>query len=675
MHYYLVAVDTPFNNSLLTYASQVELSIGTFVEVPLRTRKAKGCIFKTIEESKALSEAPKTGFKEISSQLTFGFSLKSEQLNFYEWVARYYQYPLGQLIFDTIPKEAKRKKIKPQKLEGSRLNYIPTKEQQEVIDGISVKLNSGFQSWLIHGVTGSGKSVIYLDLVQRVLKSGKNVLFILPEINLTPQFVSFFQNQVDCPVHLYHSELANGERFSLWQELGEEQAVATSPRLIIGVRSAVFLPIHNLGLIVVDEEHDGSLKQDDRCPYNARDLALMHSSLLGITTVLGSATPSLESYHLFKSKGSYFKLTKRVNDSVLPDVELVDLKSEITNNKHDFDERIRQIWPLTDSTIAKMRHHLSLNEQILVFVSRLGYASYLQCSDCGHRFTCPNCTNNLRYYESRREVKCHICGYSERMPESCPVCFNLKILQKGFGTEKLQELLKKEFPTKVVKRFDRDEITTFKKLKDRLEEFHDGTVDILVGTQMLSKGHNFEKVNLVVVLGVDSQINFPDLRAAEKTYQLLTQVAGRGGRFGKKGRVLIHTLNPDNNIYRYLDGKCDPELFYKDELSIRDMIGTPPFGRLAMIYLTSNFRERCIEASEKSANFLRSLTEREFKEVEVMGPRPSIIEKRVNKFTWCLMLKSADRNQLHNLLHNLKNGLEIPQGVTLKIDRDPYTMM
>ncbi|MBY0414938.1 MAG: primosomal protein N', partial [Bdellovibrionales bacterium] len=315
--------------------------------------------------------------------------------------------------------------------------------------------------------------------------------------------------------------------------------------------------------------------------------------------------------------------------------------------------------------------YISKEEQVLVFINRLGYASYLQCNSCGHQFSCPNCSTNLKYFKKRSELVCQTCEYKAPVPEMCPECMNIQLAPKGFGTEKAHDVLQSLFPEKVIERFDRDEIKTFTKLEETLGLFHDKKIDMLVGTQMLSKGHNFENVNLVVILGIDSQLNFPDFRSNERVYQTLTQVSGRAGRFGKAAEVLVHTLAPENKIFTYLKDHSFDD-FYKDEIPMRELCSSPPVKKLILIYFNGKNQGEVIKESSNLGQKLKEMSDTHFKKVEILGPRPSMVEKKVNKFTWSLMIRSDDINQLHNLVNTFMKNYQVPHTISLKIDVDPY---
>jgi primosomal protein N' (replication factor Y) (superfamily II helicase) len=658
-----VAINSPVGDSLLTYLIPEEhlaLKRGTIVEVPLGNRKAKGCLITSNQKN---IEQPK-GFKlkEINGPIINEVILSDQQLELLTWIASYYHYPLGPLIFETLPKTMKRPRPLNFKVgQGLATGYNLSNEQSWALSKILPAVGNGFSKWLLHGVTGSGKSVVFLELMRKALEQKKSVLYLLPEINLTLQFIDFFTEHLNCKIYSYNSSISNSDKYQLWVEGADRD----QPSLIIGVRSSIFVPIKNLGLIIVDEEHDQSFKQDDRCPYNARDIAIKKASLLKIPIVLGSASPAVDTFKSFKIDlpNQYVKMTQRVGESQLPEIVLIDIRT-----KKAVDE---DIWPLRQQSVEQMNKSLQQNKQVLVFVNKLGFAGFLQCRACGKSFDCPNCTTSLRVYKKRHSLECHVCDYKDVIPDQCDICGNMSMLQKGFGTEKLKEVLEHIYPDKRIERFDRDEVTTMKKVEQRLREFHDGTIDILVGTQMLSKGHNFEKVDLVIILGIDAQLNFPDYRSHERVYQQLTQVSGRSGRYGGESLVVVQTLNPDNEIFEHVVNHSFTE-FYDNEIEMREQCDSPPYSKLVMIYVTGKNQNIVIKESKSLGQSIGHLIKKHFSEVKVLGPRPALMEKRINKYTWALMLKSTSINQLHNLLKTVKSGHRSGHTISVKYDVDPY---
>ncbi|MDC0253890.1 primosomal protein N' [Bacteriovoracales bacterium] len=659
--YCLVAANTHFNNSQLiyNYSGLGELSRGQMVTVPLGKKEIRACILK--EELCSLEGIEEKKIKSVLGVLERPFYLDEKELSFFQWASEYYHYPLGPLIFDSIPKLMKRPRpFIPSCGEGRPLEFELNEEQQNCVKKIFPHLEKGFGKWLIHGVTGSGKTAVYLNLMKKALAKGRSILFLLPEINLTPQFLRSFIRHLEVPVYSYSSVLTGSQKYNLWKELKE----SISPKVIVGVRSSIFLPLNNIGLIVVDEEHDSSFKQEERCPYNARDLAIKRAQYSNVPIILGSATPSLETFYQFnldgKRKKHYLCLEKRVGNSYFPKINFINItKSESKN-----------FWPLNKSSIEKIKSALDKGEQVLVFINRLGYADFLQCNCCGKQFKCPNCSVNLKYFKNKRILNCRYCEISISQPEICKDCGNSHLIQKGFGTEKCESILKNIFPKRKIARFDREELKTFKEVEKRLDDFHKGDIDILVGTQMLSKGHNFEKVNLVLVLGIDSMLNSSDFRANERVFQQIKQISGRSGRFSKKSEVCILTLNQKSHIFEYLK-KNNLKSFYEDELILRKNLSCAPFSKMVNLSFSSNLRERTLDNVYKAHKILNDLKKKYFSSVNIMAPRSHNIEKIVNKYTWIITLKGSNINDLHNILNSfILNSKKF--NLKIKIDVDPY---
>lgn len=657
-----VAVKTTFNDSILTYKSGSRNFLkGQNVLVPLRNRLVEGIVI----DPNAVDPQSKYEVKEIDSINDQGFSFNETELALIEWVSSYYHYPIGLLIFDITPKFLKRPRLlHPLMGKNKALEFELNQLQSSIIKNIKKQLDN-FNQFLIHGITGSGKTAIYIQLMKQVIASNKSVLFLLPEINLTPQFLETLSDYLNCPVYSYHSAISNSDKFALWN-ITNDLELRKKPLVVLGVRSSIFVPVYNLGLIIVDEEHDPSFKQEERCPYNARDIAIKKAQLSNVPIILGSATPSFESFHRLKDRpNSYFAMNQRIGTSKLPTISL------ISNTDQEFKYLEQDIWPFTEQTILKIKDRLDKNEQVLVFVNRLGHANYLMCKSCGHQFLCPNCSTNLRFFKARNELSCNICDYKQPPEKICPICSNMTLLPKGFGTELIESRLNEIFPAKKVGRLDRDEIKTMTALKKRLNEFHTQEIDILVGTQMVSKGHNFKNVNLVVVLSIDGQLNYPDYKANERVFQLLKQVSGRSGRYSEESEVVIQTYSAQHPIFNYIN-TLDTSNFYNEELDMRLQSGTPPFSRVIVFYINSFQQKLVIEESEHVMSIIQALIRQHFPEVQAFGPRPAMIEKKKNEFTWTIMAKSKNTEQLHRLTSTLKENIKLHSRSSLRIDVDPY---
>ncbi len=666
-HFYQVAVNFPKKDSVFTYESEEIRSRGDLVEVPFGKRKAQGTIVRASSRDE-IAKSSKYKIKQINSLVENSFPLGEDELSLYEWMSSYYHYSLGKLIYDCLPKVLKRpRKIDFIQGDGKALPFELSEDQGSVYHSILDFLSQGFSQHYIHGVTGSGKSAVYLHLMKKTLEMGQSVQFLLPEINLTPQFTRMFGEYLDCEVYTYHSGVTASEKYTIWKALQDTKR----PVLVMGVRSSIFLPINDLGLVIVDEEHDQSFKQSDRCPYNGRDVAIKKAQIHSVPIVLGSATPTVENYYNFGPKNpnkNYYSLKKRVGDGAFPTMLLMDTKDRFKEKD--------PAWPLLDETVEEIEKALDKKEQVLVFINKLGYAQFLQCRNCGHQFYNDNCgcQNNLRYFKQKNCLSCSHCDFSMPAPDQCPECAGISLMNKGFGTEKVEQVLSDLFPDRHIERFDRDEIKNVADLNKKLTRFNNHEIDIFVGTQMLAKGHNFKKVNLVIVLGIDSSLNYADFRSSEKTYQLLEQISGRAGRYAEGAKVIVQTLNPDHKIFELIKAHSF-DGFYEEELLLRELCECPPFSRIAMINFSSRFREKLIPEITEVGNQLQKLVTNHYPQVRILGPTPLSIEKKANQFSWAIMLKSSNIKQLHMVINSFESSYQESSNISFKIDIDPMQIL
>lgn len=531
--------------------------------------------------------------------------------------------------------------------------------QQQAVDQIQLALSAAvaFRSFLLHGVTGSGKTEVYLRAIAKTLELGRQALVLVPEIALTPQLVgrfrSWFQNK---PVRLavLHSGLSDGERYDAWRQVARGDI-----DVVIGARSAVFAPLPELGLIVVDEEHDGSYKQSEGFRYNARDLALMRGQMDKAVVLLGSATPVLTSYQrAMDGYLTYLQLPERTAERTLPQVQLVDLA------QHDGDS------PLSEALQVALMETLQAGEQALLLLNRRGYAPFLLCHDCGATIRCPNCDITLTYSQVQTSLRCHYCDFRQRPPDSCERCSGVRLLPEGTGTERLEEEIRQNFPTARVARMDRD-TTSRKGAHHRLvEQMMAGEIDILIGTQMVAKGHDFPAVTLVGVLNADTALNMPDFRSAERVFSLLSQVAGRAGRGDRPGRVLIQTYAVDNHALDFVT-RHDYHGFAALELAQRKVLDYPPFGFLVNLVLSGNDGGKVNKASEQ----LTAQLTPGGSEVEILGPAPCLLPRLRNKHRVQILMKAKQREPLWRKIEHLNRlRSQLPAGVALTVDVDPLDM-
>ncbi len=515
-------------------------------------------------------------------------------------------------------------------------------------------------TFLLEGVTGSGKTEVYLQIIQHALAQGKSALMLVPEISLTPQIVRQFKARFGDQVALLHSALSDGERYDEWRRIEKGDA-----QVVVGARSAIFAPIKNLGVIIMDEEHETSYKQEDMPRYHARDVAQWRGQYHHCPIVLGSATPSLES-RARAQKGVYqwLRLTKRINGKDLPHVQLVDMRQA---------GRYAPTTDISQELATEIQKKLALNEQVVLMLNRRGYSSFLMCRECGEVIKCPNCDISLTYHKDTNSLKCHYCGHEEPVPQVCPNCHSKAVRYFGTGTQRVEKELTELFPTARILRMDVD-TTRRKGAHERiLDEFGKHHADILLGTQMIAKGLDFPNVTLVGVLNADTSLGLPDFRASERTFQLLTQVSGRAGRAEKEGNVLIQTYNPDHYAIQYAQ-RQDYEHFFGKEMQVRHQGGYPPY--YYTIQITASARTEA-DAAQKMFQIRGEIVNYLSQNAVILGPTPQSIMRINNRYYYQLVIKYKNEPQLENYLQNLllTSQKEERNGLQIVIDRDPMNFI
>ncbi len=516
-----------------------------------------------------------------------------------------------------------------EKDEQKKLNQ----EQQKCFDGINLSIEKNeFSKNLIYGITGSGKTEIYLQLIQRVLEKERAAIVLVPEISLTPQMVDRFLARFGEIVAVLHSRLSTGERYDEWQKIaiGEK-------KIVIGARSAIFAPIKNLGIIIIDEEHDISYKSDMTPRYNAKDLSKYIAEKNNCPLVLGSATPEISTmYNAKKNDISLYTLTKRANNSNLPEVQVVDLRNELAIGNRSM---------LSFKLQNEIKENLEKKKQTILFLNRRGYSTFIICRDCGYVAKCKNCNISLTYHIKENKLKCHYCGYETKAITECPECNSKKVKYFGTGTQKLEDEISKLFPEASTIRMDIDTVSKKNSHEEILNTFKNENIDILIGTQMVVKGHHFPNVTLVGVIAADSSLNLDDYRAVEGTFQTLVQVAGRSGR-EEKGKVIIQTYNPDH--YAIIDAqKQDYNLFYNQEIELRKMLNYPPFCDIIMI----NFQGTDLFEIQKISELVYKRIKSTNSDIIIYKPVPSPIDKIKNKYRWRIVIKCKVTTRILDIIN------------------------
>ena len=531
------------------------------------------------------------------------------------------------------------------------------RHQAEALDSITSALDGrSFAPFLLHGVTGSGKTEVYLQAIAHALGQGSNALVLVPEISLTPQLVSRFRARFDVPLAILHSGLSDGERYDEWRRIRRGQA-----RIVIGARSAVFAPLEGIGIIVVDEEHEASFKQADGLRYNARDLALVRGRMEKAAVVLGSATPLVTTLHAARQgRLPLLNLPERVEGRPMPTVSIVPMQGIRETVSHQLAQALQET--------------LAAGEQSLLFINRRGFATFLVCGDCGEALTCPNCSVTLTFHRQRRQSVCHHCDYAVPFPGVCPACNSFEMKELGAGTERIEHELRELLPDAAIVRMDSD-TTSGRGSHDRLlKRMADRTADILIGTQMVAKGHDFPGVTLVGVINAESSLNMPDFRSSERTFQLLSQVIGRAGRGELPGRVIVQAVNPSHYAIQNAVSHNGAE-FCRQELDFRREAGYPPFAFLACLSF-SGTSEKCVQArAEECERLLRSIKNEFRLRVEILGPAMAPLYRLRGRFRRQILLKSAGRHDLRRVVTAWRDRRDVASTVRELIDIDPVDMM
>lgn len=639
-----------------TLPEGMSLAVGDMVLVPFGSRKLYGVVWRIsdfLETAKPL--------KEISDKFELP-TISVVNLEFIEWVANYTLTPLGAIlklmlsvpqVFKTLKRQSKKlnKAATPQP-DFAPIHFSPA--QDLTYQELKTHLNQGYSVSVLDGVTGSGKTEIYLELIAEVLRNDQQALVLLPEISLSPQMIERFTKRFGTPPLIWHSLLTPAQRRETWKQILKGEA-----KVIIGARSALFLPYPNLGLIVVDEEHEQSYKQDEGAIYHGRDMAVVRASLNHIPLILASATPSLETHHNCQ-QGRYHKvsLESRFGEASLPEIEIIDLKESKSKE-----------W-ISESLFNEITRTTSLGEQALLFLNRRGYAPLTLCNACGTKVECPFCTAWLVDHRVQGRLVCHYCGHAVMPLKECVSCHAKdSFVACGPGVERLAEEVERRFPHLKYCIISSDIISNVQELDDVLKKIKDNEISIIIGTQMIAKGHHFPHLTLVGVIDADLGLQGGDLRGSEKTYQLLQQVGGRAGREHTSGKVCLQTYYPDHPVMQALI-TGDRERFIRQELFMRESNSMPPFSRLASLVLTGMEEEK---VKQEALRLLR-VVPKEI-DVEILGPAPAPIYMIRGRYRWRILVKAPRNYNLQRFLKLWLRSVKLPSSMRLKIDIDPYNFL
>jgi primosomal protein N' (replication factor Y) len=599
--------------------------------------------------------------KKVSALIDEEPVLDDDILWLARWMAEYYVHPLGEVLKAVLPAGLKGKGRMggedeatgafPEEVDSPALNG----DQRTVFDAVCDALERGRErEVLLHGVTGSGKTEVYLRCIGEALRLGRSALVLIPEIALIPQTTSRFRNRFGRDVAILHSRLTGAQRFSIWKG-----AARGDIRVVIGARSAVFAPLTDLGIIVIDEEQDGSFKQEEKPHYSAVTVARRRAERAGAVLLLGSATPSLETFEMARTGGiASYALRSRPVGGALPPIEIVDMR--------------QREGLISEELIDALDHCVGREEQAIVLLNRRGHASFVQCRACGWIDRCPNCSISLTYHSRGNRLVCHYCNHRAEPPDICPSCGAYKIRHFGIGTQRVEMELGNLLPGIRVARMDLDTTRGKRGHLAILERFSRRDADVLIGTQMVAKGHHYPNVTVVGVLAADAGLNFPDFRSAERTFQLLFQASGRTGRGEKGGRVIVQTLAPEHYLYDYLVNH-DYTGFAEAELALRRELRYPPADRLALLTISSRSKENAVEGAERVCKAARDLLEE--RSFDILGPTPALIERLRGRYRILVLVKGAmTKEQKRSVVDTARKAVAGPGRTDLRWDFDPYDM-
>ncbi len=643
---------------------ELKPEIGKRAEIMFGNRKTQGVIVNMSEQIPENCPVEASKIRPIKRILDKDVLINSELVELARWISRYYICTFGEAVFSMIPSGRRDSSAGGFLFEeeiGSVKKNDLSDEQQKAVDSILAASGSNNNSLFhyLYGPTGSGKTEVFLSLAEKILEQGKGVIYLVPEIGLTGQVAKAVGERFGNTAAILHSGLTPSQRLGEWHRIIRKEA-----KVVIGARSAVFAPVPNLGLIIIDEEHDGSYKSGNNPRYHARQVAMYRCNTLGIPLLMGSATPSVEAWYGMQ-KGSIVRhvLSKRLAGGEMPHITSIDL------NSYRNDGCISQ--PLQD----EIKKTLENGNQAILFLNRRGFTHFFHCSSCGYEIVCKNCSVPLTYHKIDNRLRCHYCGWSTIPPQSCPKCGSMDIGSSGFGTEYIEAETKAKFPNARIIRLDTDSLKSKEELLSKLDDFRNGKYDIMLGTQMVAKGLNFPKLQTVGVILADAGLHMPDFRAGERTFSLITQVAGRAGRYFPDGKVFVQSYSPGREPILFACRNSVHE-FYSFELSQREMLDFPPFCRLVRIVFRSMNRELAASVAADASHLLRqNVPQGALRNVEIIGPAECPIEKINSSWRFQLLLKGPSIIPLQKMAWNLAFGYNHTQNVYIEYDVDPVSLL
>lgn len=664
MQYLEIVLNIPLNQTF-TYSyipstdekKDLLPEIGKRAEIRFGNRKMTGFIVNISDEIPKNCPVSSDKIRSIIKVIDKEPLFNSEIFEMAIWISKYYICSIGEAVFSIIPSSGKRESNIPSfsfedDLAEKSANIL-SEEQELAVNDILKESDCNYH--YLYGPTGTGKTEVFLQAAEKILSKGKGVIYLVPEIGLTPQVVKAVTERFGDTAAVIHSGLTPSQKLAEWRKIMHKDA-----RIVIGARSAVFAPVPNLGMIIIDEEHDGSYKSGDTPRYHARQAAMHRCSLLKIPLIMGSATPSVEAYYLMK-QGKIIRhtLTKRLAGGSMPTIKCIDLSK--TNNT----------GCICDELANEIRKTIDNKKQVILFLNRRGFTHFFRCNTCGFELVCKNCSVPLTYHKNENRLRCHYCGWSIEPPDSCPQCSSLDIGYAGFGTEYIETETRTKFPNARIIRIDRDSLTKKGELQEKLDSFRNGDYDIMLGTQMVAKGLNFPKLQLVGVILADTGLHMPDFRASERTFSLITQVSGRAGRYFPDGKVIVQSYNPLREPIKF---SCDGNInkFYQYELQQRELLEFPPFSRLVRLVFRSSIQNQAEATAQQASIIISKFLE---KKGDVIGPAECPILKISQNYRYQLILRSKNISYLQEAASNLIYNYSHPQSVYIECDVDPINLL
>lgn len=630
--------------------------IGKRAEIMFGNKKTEGFIINVLDhvpENCPVEEGKIRPIKRvIDKEPLFG----KELIDMAAWISHYYLCTLGEAVFSMIPSGRRESSAGGFSFEEEVGNQHKNELSEEQIKAVNEILSSDAAFHYLYGPTGTGKTEVFLSLAEKILEKGKGVIYLVPEIGLTGQVAQSVYKRFGDTAAIIHSGLSPSQRLKEWHRIMHKEA-----RVVVGARSAIFAPVPDLGLIIIDEEHDSSYKSGSSPRYHARQTAMYRCTKNNCPLVMGSATPSVEAWHLMES-GRLIRhtLTKRLAGGKMPLIKSINLSSPGNGDSS-----------LSPELVEQMHQTLNEKKQIILFLNRRGFTHFFRCNSCGYEMKCKNCSVNMTFHKVEKRLRCHYCGYSAAPPQQCPECGSLDIGYSGFGTEFIESEVKAKFPQAKVLRIDTDSLTHKGELQEKIDDFRSGKYDILLGTQMVAKGLNFPNLQLVGVVLADTALHLPDFRASERCFSLITQVAGRAGRFFPDGKVLVQSFSPDREpIACAVNNEIDR--FYKNELSMRSILGFPPFTRLLRLVFRSKNEQSSKVASNGAYNILKTKCP---STVEILGPAECPLEKVNNNFRMELLLRGQNISEMQKMVSEFIWGYKAPNDVYIEVDVDPVALL